>query len=314
MKKIVNCFCKKTSSGFGDFLRGSIHLYERLKNYDIDFDIDLGLHPISLFIERNSAEKYTENEIEIIKPENNTDDLFQNNEEMDKRLSEIIDNFKKTGIKFIFSNYHYLFKIKNSKFIMNCLNEEELSQDCKAWFKSKLKFSENITKAAEKEVSSIINKEYEVIHFRLGDRSSFYKIGSEFKNTWVPDLEDCWEECLEISKKQKKKMTIIIMSDSNELKNYIDKKIEKESSLMKVIHKKSGHTQKKPTKSIHEELKVKKENFFFAALDMKILTMASRVHSFSVYFWGSGFVTWICKIFDVPISIQPLVYKERYLD
>ena len=71
---------------------------------------------------------------------------------------------------------------------MNCLNEEELSQDCKAWFKSKLQFSENITKAAEKEVSSIINKEYEVIHIRLGDRSSFYKIGSEFKNQFYKKI------------------------------------------------------------------------------------------------------------------------------
>ena len=48
--KLVNCFYDGAISGFGDFLRGSIHLYQRCKSHNLDFDIDIKNHPINEFI------------------------------------------------------------------------------------------------------------------------------------------------------------------------------------------------------------------------------------------------------------------------
>lgn len=315
MRQLINCFCTEAPYGLGDFLRGSIHLFERMKNYkNIEYDIDFSSHPIGEFLEEDRGiEKYNANEIEVITPRTHSLNTIDSYELINKNLTEIIQNIKFREKKRIFTNYHYLFKIPKKDIMIN-LNTETLGEDCKKWFKKRIKFNKEIEDRVIEVLSVFNSKEFEVIHFRLGDEKSFYKKKGVFDGLWKPSYEDCWEECLEVIKRQEKKTPIVIMSDSNDLKDYIKKRAEIADLIIYTVHKKSNHTQEKPKKGSMLKIKKNKDDCFYVALDMKILTMASRVHSFSVYFWGSGFVTWICKIFDVPISIQPLVDKERYLD
>jgi hypothetical protein len=315
MRQLINCFCTEAPYGLGDFLRGSIHLFERTKNYkNLEYEIDFSSHPIGEFIEEDRGmEKYNPNEVELITAKIRTLDIIESYDLIEKNLEEAIQNIKFRQKKKIFTNYHYLFKIPKKDIMIN-LNTETLGEDCKKWFKKRIKFNKKIEDRTLEVLDTFANKNFEVIHFRLGDEDSFYEKQGVFDGLWKPSYEDCWQECTEVIKKQKKRMPIIVMSDSNELKDFIEKKSEIMGLTIYTVHKKSNHTQEKPKKGCALKIKRNKNDSFYVALDMKILTMASKVHSFSVYFWGSGFVTWICKIFDVPIDILPLVDKERYLD
>ena len=102
------------------------------------------------------------------------------------------------------------------------------------------------------------------------------------------------------------------MSDSNELKKFIKLKLESEKEYelpIFIMHEESSHTQKNPNTAIKQNLEIDKSGLYYAVLDMKIASLAKEVTSYSVYFWGSGFINWICKIYDVPITMN--IFQEK---
>lgn len=313
MKLIINCFCEDSPYGIGDFLRGSIHLFQRLGYMNINFDVDFSKHPISNFIQKNNKTDFDKSEIEIIKAVKETEDSKELFEEIDQRLIEITKQIRHRQVKRIFTNYHWLLKL-SSEHIMPNINKEQLSEECKSFFKRKIVFAEEIEEKAQEFLKEKkLEDGFQIIHFRLGDNLSFYKMKNDVVGAWQPDFEDCWMECVEILEKQKEKLPIVVMSDSNELKKFIKKEAKKQKLPIYIVHKESNHTQQRPNKEYKQKIKKNKKDAFYVALDMKILTMAKKVDAFSMYFWGSGFATWICKIFDVPITLMPFVDKERYL-
>ena len=50
---------------------------------------------------------------------------------------------------------------------------------------------------------------------------------------------------------------------------------------------------------------------FYVALDMKFLSCADKVYSYSVYPWGSGFSFWVSKIFGVDMENHPIEHNRE---
>ena len=94
---------------------------------------------------------------------------------------------------------------------------------------------------------------------------------------------------------------IILMSDSNKLKAYVEELGLKE---VYVVHNNSQHCSDNPGKLenvIFDEDK-KASNMFYVALDMYLMSKSKYIYSYSVYPWGSGFCFWISKIYNIPIE------------
>jgi hypothetical protein len=92
---------------------------------------------------------------------------------------------------------------------------------------------------------------------------------------------------------------LVVISDSNNLKKYIKKRAIKLGLPFYIFHENSNHTQTKPS-SFHGNIEVTDDCVFYSLFDLKLLSMAESALSYSVYNHGSGFFSWICKIYEIP--------------
>ena len=296
--RIVNCYHEECFSGIGDFFRGSIYLYKRCKEAKIDFSLSLGNHPISKhlkFKHEDDCDSYAIHDI--------PSDFCQTDRklglsgfsvlELDK-IFNVLKNME-GGKKFVFSNYH---EVLNAKAIntMNHINSIKLNKDICDWFKTNIYFSKEIEDAVN---SSLIFKDFNVIHFRLGDKNSFTK--SEIKSDIDKDY------FFSIINRQEKKNTIII-SDNNELKRIIMQNKDEISFPVFVPHLESSHTQ---NYTGVESLESSDDSAFYTAFDLKVLSMASKVTGYSSYYWGTGFSCWISKLLSIPFSCKPFMKQGK---
>jgi hypothetical protein len=174
-----------------------------------------------------------------------------------------------------------------------------LSDDCKHFMQSNIIFSD--------EIETIFNKwceeTYEVVHFRLGDRhtlSNFETIQGDLNTERFDiDYNKLLQKIVDLYDNTENK--IILLSDSNDFKQYVEKQ---EYDYIRVFHTNSEHSSNNPgfIKSMTVDDEKKTSDMLYCALDMKILSKAKAIHSYSVYPWGSGFCAWIANIFDVPLS------------
>jgi hypothetical protein len=301
-KKIVQCFYNDSSSGVGDFLRGCCFLFDLFtKKHGIKVSINFSNHDINHYLKTNEDIKVKQESILDIEKinKNNTSAI------------EYFENIKNNIIEVVNSSDNTIYICSNYSDIINYDPEQiynyQISDECCSFMKSNLIFSKDI----KSEYKSIIKdnniKEYEIVHFRCGDVEliSANILDAANINTKKYDIsyQDLWKMCLSIKNNTDKQL--IIMSDSNDFKKYCKNQIKHEfiDSIF-VLHEQSQHCSNQPGKitNISIDKKSKINNMFYVALDMFILSKASKIHSRSVYPWGSGFVFWIAKIFNIPIS------------
>lgn len=302
MKKgtIINCFYLGSPGGIGDFLRGSIHLYEICKFYKLNFDISLQNHPIYEFINFDNEKTFDKNEITCISSEIKKDNYFNRYK---KKLHELLASTSKNETKYISSTYSFLCSVRRVE-VINLINKtRELSDDCREFFAKRLKFSEAVQDLVKKELKTkgLKKKEFNVIHFRLGDESSFYETDETLD---IKKYRQCF--CICEDNFNNDKYPLIVISDNNKLKNYIKQKAKEKMLPFHVFHLQSNHTQEEPsgcekTKSF---VLVNREDLLYVVFDMILISLARRGYSYSVYDHGSGFFCWLCKIYKVPFTMQ----------
>ena len=301
--KIINSFYEGAISGFGDFLRGSIHLYKRCKSHGLDFHIDLRHHPISEFVNSKYDTDYSKKEIRCLPTEIHKESIIDSHDRMNSAIFNLLKNTKLGQKNYVFSNFDYFTSV-NPKFLISEINKmEPLEEDISNWFKDSLCFSDKINREVDLELvnAGLEEKKFNIIHFRLGDENSFHNdADSEFE---VPTNSFCFDVCVKTLEEDK--TPLVLLSDSNDLKEYIKKKSIKYNLPIHVFHLQSNHMQKKTNLQKElDEIKYTKKNLFYTVFDMKLMTVANSVRSYSVYPWGSGFITWICKIYKTPISLN----------
>jgi len=309
--KVVNCFYDGSESGFGDFLRGSIHLYEICKAFGLDFDIDDSHHPINEFIKTDYNIKFNKSEIYCLIKKLKKDGYTDFVDSLNKLLFNLLKSTKNGDINYIFSYYHHCSKARNECTIPYINKLPPLSKECSDFFKNRLKFSDEIENSIKEELQSrdLKPKKFNIIHFRLGDEKSFYKKGDGF-HLHEPSNKDCLEICEQ--KLKRYKYPLVVISDNNELKSYLKQKSKEKGLNLHVFHTESSHTQKNPSGSKKEEsVEVTKTGLFYAVFDMRLASLASRGSSYSVYNHGSGFFAWICKIYRVPFYLKKFHFEPE---
>lgn len=293
---IVNCFYEGSDSGFGDFLRGSVHLFNHCSSKKIDFDINIQKHRISDYFEpiKSSTSSFLIDDLALKSKFRGKQFIHTLKRNTEHQLSEI----KQQETKFIYSNYHPCLSDTNQ--IIKYLNlMPPISSRCCDFFKEKLKFTKNINDAVALKLKEEGLKagDFNIIHFRLGDKNSF--------SNHDENLEDLYKDCLVkcLYKLCESDKPIVVLSDSNELKRFI---LQRSNRFpIHVLHLKSNHMQKKPS-SFSGEIKVNNDDIFHAVFDMKLISLAYSIQSNSIYTHGSGFIYWIAKIFRIPVELKLL--------
>lgn len=301
-KTIIQSYYNDSCSGIGDFLRGCCFLFEFFKKkHGINLCIDFSNHDISQYIK--SKTKRTVDLTSIL-------DVEKINKENIPAI-DYFENIKNNIVRAINSENKKIHICSNYSDIINYdpnkIYDYQISEECSAFMKSNLVFGKDIKDEYKKIISQHKIEKYEVIHFRCGDVELISgdindesNVNTKKYNIFYDNL---WKICLDVRNNIDKKL--IIMSDSNKFKNYCKKQIQNNSiDYILVIHESSQHCSNQLGKitNISIDKKSKINSMFYVALDMFILSKASKIHSRSVYPWGSGFVFWIAKIFNIPIS------------
>ncbi len=291
--KVINCFYEGSNGGFGDFLRGSVNLFNHCMSNGRDFDININKHPIKKYFKPS----------ESIHKQFDIDDLALKAEgikhfihSLKKLTQNCIISTKQEETKYIFSNYHPCLTDSNN--IINYLNSmPSINNRCCAFLQKRLQFTDQINSS----VGDCLKQEglkpvgYNIIHFRLGDQNSFSNHGKNLEELH----KECFVKCFLKSNEDDK--PIIVLSDSNDLKKYL--KENNKSLPIHILHLQSNHMQSKPS-GFSGEIKTTDDGVFHAVFDMKLITLANSVESYSVYKHGSGFIYWIAKIFGVPVKLN----------
>jgi hypothetical protein len=302
--KVINCFYDGSESGFGDFLRGSIHLFDMCKYHKLEFDIDISHHPINKYIFSDYSSSFPKSKIECVTKTNKEKyGDFHMYSNYKKVLYEKLSSIKENETSYIFSNFSFLCNVHN-EFLIDTINKTTtLNNECCEFFQERLKFSDTIVNSVEKELKNKNIKEFNLLHFRLGDDSAF-RGKNNVSGQFVPGYDEIFDICQNTFKKHGSKDPLVIISDSNDLKEYTKERSKNEKLPFFIFHLNSEHMQKQPSSiKTDEKLARNDDNLFYAAFDMKLVSMAKSAESYSVYSWGSGFLTWIAKIYKVPVSL-----------
>ena len=315
LQNLINCYGKNFSGGIGDFLKGSTYLYEKLKNTNIKFSIDFSKHPLGKFIKGNCNIDYDEDKIIDIEKEcNANDDGSPWSIRLNKIIANTINDTQENNL-YISSFFSEAFLVPNyQKNATLYLDHYTISESCSSFFRNNIKFDESV----EDLFKSIDIQDYEVLHFRLGDRKILSNLDEEIKNfptniqqsknykVFDHDYNYYYMLTLQHLKNSKCK-NLIIMSDCNDFKSYITKINHHKNIHM--LHTQSCHTSYNPSTLYlagFKNVDIENHKLMYTALDTKILSQSKANTSYSVYDWGSGFVYWISKIFNVPCRINAL--------
>jgi len=298
--ELINCYHKDSFSGVGDFFRGCIYLYDKCALNNVKFNASFGNHPMGQYIGFKSEVDVDSDFIYDIPFQhsicNDKQGLHQfSNLEIEKIISVIkgMDG----GRKFVFTNYHHVLE-NDSLHAMNAINALQLNLNMISWFKENFYFSQEIEDHASSYMddNDIKEKDFNVLHFRLGDQNYFHD-ENEIDKQYFFDI---------INRQERKKT--VILSDSNVLKSIIKDNEKKFKFPVFINHLESSHTQSNTGVDL---LKTKDLASFYSAFDLCILSKSSKVSAYSSYFWGSGFTCWISKLLSIPFLCKPFIKKGQ---
>lgn len=296
-KKVVNCLYNECSSGIGDFLRGCCFLFTLCKKHGLKFALDFSKHDISKHIKAKTKNKFGVEDIfdteKVNKDLCTSENYIQN---VKNNLTNVLQRSSDSKI-YLFTNYSDI--IDNNL----CLDEINLDDKCKNFMQANLIFSKEVDKEWKRLLHFHKVSGYEIAHFRLGDK---YLL-----NNTDEDSTELFASLVDIIDNIKHTGKLFILSDSNKFKEYCRYNISNKDVC--VLHTRSQHCSDAP--GAIEKLdvnRVKKiANMFYVALDMKFLSCANKVYSYSVYPWGSGFSFWISKIFGVDMENHPIEHSRE---
>lgn len=305
-KTIVNSYYNNSSSGIGDFLRGCTYLYSLMSEHNVKFEIDFDRHYIGKFLDRTCHTRYKN----ILDTERYHKDLCVSEDYVFNMKQNLVNHLNKCSTKAVglFSNYSDFIDLTPEM-----KEGYELSTDCKNFMKKNLSFNSDVKKFYNKIKRKHKLDNFHIIHFRLGDADIFKSNKVELDNNNINtkdfgiDYDYCLDEIIKTYIINKKKL--IVMADSNGLKNHVIENMpERYADNIICLHTNSEHCSDNP--GFIENLKIdkskKSDNIFYVALDMYITSKCSNITSYSVYPWGSGFVFWLSKIFDIELQVNAL--------
>ena len=246
--------------GFGDLLRCSFELYKLCKCMNYNFILDISLHPISHFYNKNEHE-YSE----FIK--NNKNKIYHI--PANKMLRYISKEIKKQDVLYFISNF-------NSSCYEHKLGEtiEEIKERTD-YFKNIFKPNEEFMKYIDENYRDILNRNYNILHYRFEDNYLVNKCNNNFDIFYNHLIKNYNEK-------------YIFICDSYEFKKYVNDK----NKNIKLINNNVCHIGKCKDKELLK----------YTLSELYIVSKSKYIKSYSVYGWISGFINHIGKLYEIPIE------------
>jgi hypothetical protein len=285
VKKIVNVYQPYyknniPAAGLGDYIRGSIFLYQYCKIANIDFDMNMNYHIIDNILDNvhHSIKKYYLDSIEHssilnyhpeITIKNNTNIYADVINSVNVYLSNCM--IDENGILYVCMKPYPIFKITSDDrlFIKKCLKYNKILE------------SELNNK---KELYNLITNNYNVIHIRSGDK---YLIEN---NTISTDLIDKLSNIINDYISNNTNKQIVIIGDSNNILNIL---VEKFPQLIN-FNNDISH--------MGEGVNCTYDNIKNNMIEFYIISESSSIYSISSYHHGSGFSKWCAEIYNIPYT------------
>lgn len=270
--------------GMGDFIRGCLFTYQYCKIAGLDFDINLRYHPIG---------KY-----------------FKNYDKFEEIDTNILDNIEYSSIINYYPDYaqysmlkrkilestvkQLLVDLKNAQFkngtayiTTHAFPIFELTQDEINFIKSKFEFTEHIKQQYD-EVCNILKitpKMYNILHIRAGDDMIFRRDGITKRGKFISKIDS-------YLKAYKLDVPIILLSDSEEIKEYVSENYENVKVLKSVVsHLAYEHT--------HSE-----QGIIDTLTDFEVICNSLNIVCYTNYAHGSGFAIWPGILNSIPWSCE----------
>jgi hypothetical protein len=316
---IINAYHKNSSSGIGDFLRGSMYLAQICEQQNANFLMSFYHHPINKYITSKHSEIFDENIINDIY--NITCQQYTTN----YRLSELYHTLSKAlyqnNTAYVCSMYSDLLRpdkqYENHRTNMHQIFESFiLKNSISKLLRDNIIFNNQIERAYEDFKNEHSLDKYIVSHHRLGDRYMMQdrlqiKDSTILNQTnYKPYIVDFDELSFKAMHEQHSNdMPVILLSDNKQFKKHTKKLFKKYKNSKNILinHLDSNHCCQKPGLLCHHEKYINNitdQQLFNIAIDLKIMSKAEKIYSHSVYPWGSGFSFSIAKIYDIPLKID----------
>ena len=157
-KYLTVCKTDYLSPGFGDWLRGTVTLWNYCKKYNYQLRVDKDVHPIFSYLQENEA---------LV-----TDPI--QNREVEEWYSPTTYEEIDERIKHLFEKNESFAILTNGIYVPLGLHDYygPISRECKEWLKNVLTPNEDLTQYLQYVCNTLginIEQPYRVIHLRLGD-------------------------------------------------------------------------------------------------------------------------------------------------
>ena len=243
--------------GLGDMLRGVIGMYQLSKKYGFTLLSDISYHPISQFLKQD-RHQFSSN----IRTKLNTVPFIYP------------DSVESSVQSFMNSNESVLFMATN---LTPAVYNTPLSEECKAFIQYILRPTSDFSSYILSQIDNLTSKQYEIIHYRLGDDELLYANESNLSyDRAYSHLEKNYKD------------TMVLLCDSSNFKEY--------------IRNKNPNLQLFNTKTCH----IGTSNSYTAIRDtlfeFYLMAYSTKITSFSRLEWISGFVNTVHKIYDIPLE------------
>lgn len=271
-----------TSTGLGDFIRGSYFL--------IDFCIKYKFIPKIIFnnciskflkVKTSGLERIQDILAQILSFPNGNFMYF--NIANDGTIFEPIKDNKRIMSDFV--DYLTLVPVYNHTVFAYCISlpMNNISDIAKKYMRTILEPVLEVKLEVNNilEELELVRKEFSVIHIRSGDK--YLKQSTcKFNPDYINKLLFAINERIDVNKKY------LLISDNNQIKNIILTRFPDMKAVVKEItHFGEGQ--------VLEEEKVKN-----TLIDFYLLSLTREIFSFSSYKHGSGFSYWCAKTYDIP--------------
>uniref|UniRef100_A0A6C0F5C2 Uncharacterized protein n=1 Tax=viral metagenome TaxID=1070528 RepID=A0A6C0F5C2_9ZZZZ len=281
LKRLINLYQSQyrngIAQGFGDYLRGSFFLLQIAMKNNLKFDMNFVNHPIGEFLEISQEQR--EEEIDF---KNICRYLPNNVEKMHKEFYAE------------FSRHLNLINVPNYYLFCNSYPISHITNFQRRIILSKIRPTEELfstIKNVEKQLN--LSTTYGVIHIRTGDAFILQNKKIDMLST------------LSILNQIKKYISPIrqylLLSDNNELKEYLAKSIPNAKFIINDITH-LGESKNPSSISVKNTL-----------VDFFLMSKAKSIISFTINPHGTSFSEWCAKLYNIPYYCEMLnVAKKKW--
>ena len=155
----------------------------------------------------------------------------------------------------------------------------EITEDIKKFIKNILQPTDIFQKFINKKLDKIKYKPYQILHYRLND-DEFLNKNVNFENKY----KNLFNQFLKIKEERD-----VFISDTKSFKDY--------------IFQNNGNIMMFDNKVCHLGLSTDKDAIRDTLFEFFLITYSSKIKTYCKIHTMSGFVKWISKIYDIPVSI-----------